>query len=82
MYISARSAKDCDATSRELSALGPGTCIPVPADIQKKEEVIRLVREISNHERRLDVLVNNAGATWGEKIDEYPVRLKCLEAVR
>ncbi|TFY62631.1 hypothetical protein EVJ58_g3747 [Rhodofomes roseus] len=72
VYISSRSAKDCDATAKELNEAGPGTCIPVPADLQKLEQVDMLVRELSAKEDVLHVLVNNAGATWGEDIDEYP----------
>ncbi|KZT57080.1 NAD(P)-binding protein [Calocera cornea HHB12733] len=72
VYISARSAKDCDATAAELSALGPGVCVALPADLQKLGEVDRLVEAVSQRETVLNVLVNNAGATWGEDIDTYP----------
>lgn len=73
VYISARSAKDCESTARELTALGPGKCFAIPADMQEKSEVSRLVSELSSKETRLDVLVNNAGAAWGDSIDNYPV---------
>ena len=74
VYITSRKAKDCDETAKELNAVGPGTCIPLPADLQKVSEVERLVKEISSRETALHVLVNNAGATWGDGIDEHPVR--------
>ena len=74
VYISSRSAKDCEATAAELNTIGPGKCIPIPADIQKLSEVERLVKELSEKEKALHVLVNNAGATWGETVDDYPVR--------
>jgi NADP-dependent 3-hydroxy acid dehydrogenase YdfG len=41
--------------------------------MQKVSEVERLVKEISAKEKVLHVLVNNAGAAWGDKIDAYPV---------
>ncbi|EKM49903.1 uncharacterized protein PHACADRAFT_265659 [Phanerochaete carnosa HHB-10118-sp] len=72
VYISSRSAKDCDETAKELNALGMGTCTPLPADLQKVSEVERLVKEISSRETALHVLVNNAGTTWGAEIDEHP----------
>jgi len=72
VYISSRSAKDCEETAQELNKLGPGFCVPIAADIQKLSEVERLVKEISAKERVLHVLVNNAGATWGDNIDAYP----------
>ncbi|EPQ60527.1 NAD P-binding protein [Gloeophyllum trabeum ATCC 11539] len=72
VYISSRSAKDCEATAKELNALGSGQCISIPADLQKVDEVERLVKELSSKEKALHVLVNNAGAAWGATIDDYP----------
>lgn len=57
----------------ELNKLGPGKCFAIPADLQKVSEVERLVKELSDKEKALHVLVNNAGATWGASIDDYPV---------
>ena len=73
VYISSRTAKECEETARELNALGPGRCIPIVADMQKLSDVDKLVDEISSKEKALHVLVNNAGAAWGEKFDTYPV---------
>ncbi|TFY77636.1 hypothetical protein EWM64_g6377 [Hericium alpestre] len=72
VYISSRSAKDCQSTADELNALGPGSCVPLPADMQKVSEVERLVDELSKREQALHVLVNNAGTTWGASIDDHP----------
>ncbi|KIK70840.1 hypothetical protein GYMLUDRAFT_210365 [Collybiopsis luxurians FD-317 M1] len=72
VYISSRSPKDCVQTASELNALGPGTCTSIPADLQKVEEVERLVHELSSKEQALHVLVNNAGAVWGASLDEFP----------
>lgn len=58
--------------------MGPGTCLSIPADMQKFEEVERLVKELSAREKTLHVLVNNAGATWGTSLDDYPVSPKLL----
>ncbi|CDO72262.1 hypothetical protein BN946_scf184970.g114 [Trametes cinnabarina] len=86
VYISSRSAKDCEATAQELTAAGPGVCIPIPADMQKLEEVDRLVKELSVREKALHVLVNNAGATWGATLEDYPrvftLTQKCLPLLR
>lgn len=56
-----------------MNALGPGKCVALPADLQKYEEVERLVKELTSREKMLHVLVNNAGAAWGDTIDEFPV---------
>jgi len=74
VYISSRTAKECDETAKELNALGPGQCVSIVADMQKLSDVDKLVDGISSKEKALHVLVNNAGAAWGDKIDTYPVR--------
>lgn len=73
VYISSRSAKDCEATAAELTALGHGVCIAIPADLQKLEEVERIAKELADREKKLHVLVNNAGAAWGASLEEFPV---------
>ncbi|QRV91441.1 Enoyl-(Acyl carrier protein) reductase [Ceratobasidium sp. AG-Ba] len=72
VYITARNKNECDNTASVLSKMGPGTCISVPADMQKVEAVKQLVEEISKSEKALHILVNNAGAAWGDGIDSYP----------
>ena len=73
VYVSSRSAKDCDKTASELTALGPGTCISLPANLQSVQEIQRLVSELKSREQVLDVLINNAGAAWGESVDTHSV---------
>jgi NAD(P)-dependent dehydrogenase (short-subunit alcohol dehydrogenase family) len=70
VYISARKATACEATAEALSALG--TCIALPADLSQREGVAQLVNQLKAHTSRLDVLVNNAGAAWGEDFDTFP----------
>ncbi|KAG2214317.1 uncharacterized protein EV154DRAFT_489686 [Mucor mucedo] len=72
VYISSRSAKACDEVAAKLNALGPGKCIAVPADLQSVDDIKKLVAELTKRETHLDVLVNNAGATWGAPLDTYP----------
>ncbi|KAG0070391.1 hypothetical protein BGZ90_012668, partial [Linnemannia elongata] len=72
VYISSRSASVCDKVAEELSKLGPGQCISLPADLQSIEEVNRLVAELTKRESKVHVLVNNAGATWGAPLETYP----------
>ena len=70
VYISSRKADVCDRVARELSELG--TCVSLPADLSKAEDRERLVRELTDREERLNILVNNAGAAWGAYLEEYP----------
>jgi NAD(P)-dependent dehydrogenase (short-subunit alcohol dehydrogenase family) len=70
VYISSRKAEVCDRVAEELSEFG--TCISLPFDLGGMAGIEGLANAIKERESRLDVLVNNAGATWGAPIDEYP----------
>ena len=70
VYISARKAEACDATAKELSAIGP--CVSLPADVSTLDGIKALVAAYQKHEPSLDILVNNAGAAWGAPFDEFP----------
>lgn len=71
VYISSRKADQCNATAEELS-LGNGQCISIPQDVSTVEGCKALTEKYSKHESRLDILINNAGATWGADFDEFP----------
>jgi NAD(P)-dependent dehydrogenase (short-subunit alcohol dehydrogenase family) len=70
VYISARKADACSAAAAELSKLGE--CIAVPADLGTVEGAAHLASAVSEREKALHVLVNNAGATWGAPLEEFP----------
>jgi NAD(P)-dependent dehydrogenase (short-subunit alcohol dehydrogenase family) len=69
VYISSRKAEVGDALAKELSKIGP--CTSIPADLSMESECQRLANELGERETHLDVLVNNAGATWGAPMDDY-----------
>lgn len=70
VYISSRKADVCDRVAEELSDYG--TCISLPFDLGGMAGIEGLANAVKERESRLDVLVNNAGATWGAPIDDYP----------
>ena len=73
VYISSRKAEVCDEVAAELSKLG--TCVSLPADLVDRGRVQRPGRARSPaREAELHILVNNAGATWGAPLAEYPGR--------
>ncbi|MBM86973.1 MAG: 3-oxoacyl-ACP reductase [Gammaproteobacteria bacterium] len=69
-YISARKAEACKAAAEELSDVGE--CIAFPADLSTREGRERFVSQIRERERKVDILINNAGAAWGAAFEEYP----------
>jgi len=70
VYISSRKPDACAAAELELKQYGPVAAIP--ADLSTEAECLRLAAEIGAREQALNVLVNNAGATWGAPIEEFP----------
>jgi 2-deoxy-D-gluconate 3-dehydrogenase len=69
-YITARKLEELQATADELSGLGE--CIPIQSDLSTLEGVKAFAETIKDREPKLQILVNNAGASWGASIDEYP----------
>lgn len=72
VYISSRKADACDATAARLAETYGGECISIPADLSQLASIEALATELSTRESQLDVLVNNAGASWGASIDDFP----------
>ncbi|KAK4241134.1 hypothetical protein C8A03DRAFT_12603 [Achaetomium macrosporum] len=76
VFISSRKAKACESACAALNAqpnLRPGArAIPVPADCATLDGVKQLVAGVSAHTDHVDILLANAGATWGEAFDTHP----------
>jgi NAD(P)-dependent dehydrogenase (short-subunit alcohol dehydrogenase family) len=70
VYVSSRKADACARTESELSGLG--WCRAVPADVSDPAGIAALVAEIGEKDPAVDVLINNAGTTWGATLEEYP----------
>ncbi|MGX1598205.1 SDR family oxidoreductase [Dietzia maris] len=72
VYITARKEEACRATAAELSSIhGDGRCVALPHDISTTAGIAALLEAFREHEDHLDVLVNNAGAAWGEPFDDF-----------
>jgi NAD(P)-dependent dehydrogenase (short-subunit alcohol dehydrogenase family) len=69
VIISSRKADACAAAVEALSAFGP--CRAIPADLSTPEGVATLAGGLADLDA-LHLLVNNAGATWGAPIDDFP----------
>lgn len=68
VIITSRKAGDCTALANQL---GPA-CIPIPADLSQMAEIDRFAAAVATHTDRLDILFNNAGASWGAGFDDFP----------
>ncbi|MET7881311.1 glucose 1-dehydrogenase [Micromonospora profundi] len=70
VIISSRKADVCEAVAKELSS--EGRCEAIPADLGADAGAEALAAAVRDRFGRLDVLVNNAGATWGAPLENYP----------
>jgi NAD(P)-dependent dehydrogenase (short-subunit alcohol dehydrogenase family) len=70
VYITARKREACEEAAAKLSAYGH--CVAVVCDVADPHGRATLVNAIGQREGRTDVLINNAGATWGAPFHEYP----------
>ena len=71
VYICSRKAEVCDATAAELSAKG-GVCVSLPGDLSTLDGVKSVAESYLAKEESLDILINNAGAAWGEDFTTFP----------
>ena len=70
VIISSRKAEVCAAVAEELSA--HGSCAAIAADLSGDGGALALADAVGERVDKLDVLVNNAGATWGAPLEDYP----------
>lgn len=68
VYISARKAEQMAETVAEL---GADKIIPVQADLSQMDGMQALADAIAAKEDKLDILINNAGAAWGQDYLEF-----------
>ena len=64
VIIASRKESELKKTSDRLNKLGPGKCQYVVADLKDKAGCDGLVAGVKKLTDRLDVLINNSGATW------------------
>lgn len=73
VFISARKAggeQGIDQAVERLNKLAAskgleGRAIGIPANVAQEEDIKRLVTEVQKSDKTLDILIANAGATWG-----------------
>lgn len=64
VIIASRKESELRKTSDRLNKLGPGKCEYVVADLKDKKGCDALVTEVKKRTDRLNVLINNSGASW------------------
>jgi len=69
--ITARKAAELEVAAKHLTGLGVEV-MTVPVDLGRREGIPALVDAVAARFGTVDVLVNNAGTTWGAPAEDYP----------
>lgn len=70
VIVSSRKADDCETAAAGLSELGD--CEAVPANVATPEGIAELVEAVGSRFGGLDLLLNNAGTSWGAPLEDFP----------
>jgi NAD(P)-dependent dehydrogenase (short-subunit alcohol dehydrogenase family) len=70
VIVCSRKPEACERAAAELSK--EGSCTGVPVDLSTEQGAVELAQAVAAREPAVHALVNNAGATWGAPLEEYP----------
>ncbi len=75
VLIASRKGEACAATAEEINALGlPGTVEAFAGDVGTEAGVDAMAMEVAARTGSLNILMNNAGVTWGAPYPEFPFK--------
>lgn len=73
VLIASRKGEACEVVAAELNALdAPGSAVGFAGDVGSEAGVDALVEQVKKHTQTLDILMNNAGVTWGAPLGQFP----------
>ena len=75
VLIASRKGDACEAVAAELNAMGAsGKAIGFAGDVGTEAGVDAMVEAVKARTDRLDILMNNAGITWGAPLGDFPFK--------
>ncbi len=73
MIIASRQMENLETTAREMEEAFNVKVFPVKCDMSKEEEIEEMANVAAEEFPRIDILINNAGITWGAPTLEFPL---------
>jgi NAD(P)-dependent dehydrogenase (short-subunit alcohol dehydrogenase family) len=73
VLIASRKEAACVAAAKELNSLShPGKAEGFAGDVASEEGIAALAEEVGRRTDKLDILMNNAGTSWGTPLGQFP----------
>jgi NAD(P)-dependent dehydrogenase (short-subunit alcohol dehydrogenase family) len=69
VVICARKKERCEQAAKELAELGVQT-VALDCDVRNTDQIRAVVEETASVFKRIDILINNAGVSWGASMEE------------
>jgi len=73
LVLASRKIERCEEVAQKMSGQLKAEVFPVQCDVAREEDVDNLFRSVMKKFGRVDILVNNSGATWGAPSLEFPM---------
>ncbi len=73
LVLCARKQERCEAAAAELAERHGVRAIGMRCDVRDRDEIQAVVDRTKREYGTVDVLVNNAGTTWGAPAEDYPL---------
>lgn len=73
LIIASRQMENLETTAREMEEAFDVKVFPVRCDMSKEEEIENMVNVVAEKFPRIDILINNAGITWGAPTLKFPL---------
>lgn len=73
LIITSRKVSNLEASAQELSKAFNVQVFPIACDMSKEEDIENMVKTAVQKFPRIDILVNDAGATWGAPTLTFPL---------
>lgn len=75
VLIASRKGEHCEKAAEAINGAGvSGSAEGFAGDVGTEEGIATLVDEVKRRTDRLHILMNNAGATWGEDFNSFPYK--------
>jgi gluconate 5-dehydrogenase len=69
VVLCARNKDRCQQAAEELKRLGVQT-LAIGCDVRNSEQIVAVVEETLSRFQKIDILINNAGTSWGAPVEE------------